>query len=121
VATFAKVERSTHQGYQNLRAQSEVEIRFEQKKAAGFPRNPAALSVRIVFRSIFDNYPLHHALLSWARVVNTYLLTSSQRGCHYFARSVNDSRSCAEREADRAFMTLDHDRFPRLVSGYGAG
>jgi hypothetical protein len=32
VATFAKVERSTHQGYQNLRAQREVEIRYEQKK-----------------------------------------------------------------------------------------
>jgi hypothetical protein len=32
VATFAKVERSTHQGYQNLGAESEVEIRYEQKK-----------------------------------------------------------------------------------------
>ena len=29
VATFAKVERSTRQAYQNLRAQSEVEIRNE--------------------------------------------------------------------------------------------
>jgi hypothetical protein len=117
---LANVERSTRLAYQNIREQSEVEIRNE-KKSRRIPKNPAALSVRIILRSIFDNYPLHYALLSWARVVNTYLLTSLQRGCHYFARMVNDSRSCAEREADRAFMTFDHDGFPRLVSSYGTG
>jgi hypothetical protein len=70
---------------------------------------------------VFHYHAFNHTLLGWASVINTYLLTSSQRGCHYFARSVNDTRGCAEREADRAFMTFDHDRFPRLVSGYGAG
>jgi hypothetical protein len=120
VATFANVERSTRPAYQNIRAQSEVEIRNE-KKCRRIPKEPCGLSLRIIFRLIFDNYPLHHALLSWARVINTYLLTGSQRGCHYFARMVNDSRSCAEREADRAFMTFDDDSFPRLVSSYGAG
>jgi hypothetical protein len=94
--------------------------KFATLKKPQDSEEPCGLSLRIIFRSIFDNYPLHHALLSWARVVNTYLLTSSQRGCHYFARMVNDSRSCAEREADRAFRTFDYDSFPRLVSSYGA-
>jgi hypothetical protein len=119
VATFANVERSTHHAYLNLRAQSEVEIRYEQKKPQD-SGEPCGLSLRIIFRSIFDNYPLHHALLAGASVIHSHFLAGPERRSHNFADSVNNARGRAEREGDRAFMTFDDDSFPGLVSSYGA-
>ena len=49
-------------------------------------------------------------MFSWARVINTHLLTGSERGCHDFAGAVNDSRSRAKRETYRALLALDDYR-----------
>ena len=59
-------------------------------------------------------------MFSGTRVINTNLLTSSQRGCDDFAGRVNNIRGRAQSETYRALLAPNDDRLTRLICSYGA-
>jgi len=78
VATFARVERSTRRVYQNLPAQSEVEIGCE-KKTAGFPPEPCGFDFPNYFCLVFNDHVIDYARLTRACVINAHTLTRFDR------------------------------------------
>ena len=79
MATFAKVERSTRQVYQNLPAQSEVEFCSEQKNRRISPE-PCGFELANYFRLIFVNdNTINGTHFARACVINMYSLTWSER------------------------------------------
>ena len=61
------------------------------------------------------------AVLPVPAVINAHILAGAQRGRDDFTGSIHDPRGCAQREADRTFIALDHDRLPRLIRGNRTG
>ena len=72
-------------------------------------------------RLVFDDDSLYRAMFSWARVINTYLLTLSQRRRYNFAGAVNNSRGRAQREANGTLITFNHNRLAGLIGCYRSG
>ena len=59
-------------------------------------------------------------MLGRSGVINTDLLTCSQRRRHSLASRVNDVRSRAESETYRALLAPDDNRLARLICTYSA-
>ena len=90
------------------------------EKSCRIQNEPCSSILRIQLRLIFDYHSLNRATLRWARVVNAYLLTGSQRRCHHFASGVNDSCGRAKREANRSLIAPNHNGLAGLIGSYCA-
>ena len=60
-------------------------------------------------------------MLSRSGVINTDLLTRSQRGCYDFASPINNVRSCTKGETYRSLLAPDDNRLAGLICTYRAG
>jgi hypothetical protein len=67
---------------------------------------------------IFDYYALNRAVFGRSRIINTYLLTSSQWRGHDLTGAVNNSRGCAKGEANGTLVTFYHNRLSRVITCY---
>ena len=90
------------------------------KKSCRIAHNPAALSLRIRLRLIFNYHTLDRAMFGRARVIKTYLLAGSQRRCHSLAGCVNNVRRRAQSETYRALLASDDDCLAGLICTYRA-
>src|SRR6266545_3593016 len=71
--------------------------------------------------AILRLYALDYTTLLRSGVINAHLLTGAQRGGYDFAHPVDDSRSCAQREANRSLIAPDHNCLARLIGSYRTG
>ncbi len=70
---------------------------------------------------VFDDNALYRAVFNRPGVINTDMLTWSERRGHDLTGTVYDVRGCAKGEANGSFLALNHNRLAGFVGTHCPG